>query len=60
MAGINGPGRFSLASGAIGQAACSSAYAKHALRGQLITHKAYIRQRGEDMPEVWEWRWPTQ
>jgi hypothetical protein len=38
-AGLNGPGRFNLASGAIGRlpAACGSAYAKQALRGQLIT-----------------------
>jgi xylulose-5-phosphate/fructose-6-phosphate phosphoketolase len=36
------------------------AYAKQALRDKLIEHKAYIRQHGEDMPEVSEWRWsPT-
>jgi xylulose-5-phosphate/fructose-6-phosphate phosphoketolase len=33
------------------------AYAKQALRDKLIEHKAYIRQHGEDMPEVSEWRW---
>ena len=34
-----------------------AAYAKQALRNKLIEHKAYIRRRGEDMPEVREWRW---
>jgi xylulose-5-phosphate/fructose-6-phosphate phosphoketolase len=34
-----------------------AAYAKQALRDKLIEHKAYIRMRGEDMPEVSEWRW---
>jgi xylulose-5-phosphate/fructose-6-phosphate phosphoketolase len=35
-----------------------AAYAKQELRNKLIEHEAYIRQRGEDMPEVREWRWP--
>ncbi|MEJ0020118.1 MAG: phosphoketolase family protein [Acetobacteraceae bacterium] len=34
-----------------------SAYAKQWLRDRLIDHEAYIRQHGEDMPEVSEWRW---
>ena len=34
-----------------------AAYAKQALRDKLIEHKAYIRERGEDMPEVRNWRW---
>jgi xylulose-5-phosphate/fructose-6-phosphate phosphoketolase len=34
-----------------------AAYAKQALRDKLIEHKAYIREHGEDMPEVKEWRW---
>ncbi|HLH49737.1 MAG TPA: phosphoketolase family protein, partial [Roseiarcus sp.] len=34
-----------------------AAYVKQAMRDKLIEHKAYIRQRGEDMPEVREWRW---
>jgi hypothetical protein len=41
-------------------AACSSngctTYAKQALRDRLIAHEAISRQRGEDMPEVREWR----
>ncbi len=34
-----------------------AAYAKQALRDKLIEHHAYIRRRGEDMPEVRDWRW---
>ena len=35
----------------------AAAYVKQAMRDKLIEHKAYIRERGEDMPEVKEWRW---
>ena len=35
----------------------TAAYAKQFTRDKLIEHKAYIRQYGEDMPEVREWRW---
>ena len=35
----------------------TAAYAKQALRDRLIEHKTYIREHGEDMPEVMEWRW---
>jgi xylulose-5-phosphate/fructose-6-phosphate phosphoketolase len=34
-----------------------AAYTKQALRDKLIEHRAYIRQHGEDMPEVKDWRW---
>ena len=34
-----------------------AAYAKQAMRDKLIEHEAYIRQRGQDMPEVSDWRW---
>jgi xylulose-5-phosphate/fructose-6-phosphate phosphoketolase len=35
----------------------TAAYAKQFTRDKLIEHKAYIRQYGEDMLEVREWRW---
>ncbi len=34
-----------------------AAYAKQAMRDKLFEHKAYIRERGEDMPEIKDWRW---
>ena len=34
-----------------------AAYAKQTLRDKLIEHRAYIREHGEDMPEVKDWRW---
>ena len=63
MVVLNALDRFHLASDAIDrvpQLNGRAAYAKQALRDQLIAHKAYIRQRGEDMPEIREWRWPAQ
>ncbi len=33
------------------------AYAKQAVRDKLIDHREYIREHGDDMPEVKEWRW---
>ena len=35
-----------------------AAYAKQKMRDKLIEHRQYIRLRGEDMPEVQNWRWP--
>jgi xylulose-5-phosphate/fructose-6-phosphate phosphoketolase len=55
--------RFHLASDVIDrlpQLGYLAAYAKQALRDKLIEHRQYICQRGEDMPEVREWRWSPQ
>ena len=52
------PGLLPQLNGRAGHAG-DAGHAKQALRDRLIAHKAYIRQRGEDMPEVREWRWPA-
>ncbi|RWP85794.1 MAG: phosphoketolase family protein [Mesorhizobium sp.] len=28
------------------------------LHGRLVKHRAYVRERGEDMPEIQKWSWP--
>ncbi|RWM44831.1 MAG: phosphoketolase, partial [Mesorhizobium sp.] len=28
------------------------------LQAKLVEHKAYVREHGEDMPEIQEWNWP--
>jgi len=60
MVVLNALDRFHLVSDVIDrlpQLGYHAAYAKQAMRDKLIEHKAYIRRRGEDMPEVKEWRW---
>ena len=34
-----------------------AAHAKQLLRDKLIEHTAYVRERGEDLPEVRDWKW---
>jgi xylulose-5-phosphate/fructose-6-phosphate phosphoketolase len=34
-----------------------SAHAREWLRNKLIEHRRYIREHGEDMPEVRDWQW---
>ncbi len=64
MVVLNDLDRFHLATDVIDrlpQLGYLAAYAKQALRDKLIEHNVYIRQHGEDMPEVREWRWsPTE
>jgi xylulose-5-phosphate/fructose-6-phosphate phosphoketolase len=35
-----------------------AAYVKQFVRDKLIEHKQHIEERGEDMPDVRNWRWP--
>jgi xylulose-5-phosphate/fructose-6-phosphate phosphoketolase len=37
-----------------------SAHLRQQLRNKLTDHTRYIREHGEDMPEVVEWRWPSE
>ena len=32
---------------------------KQALQDKLIGHKHYIREDGEDLPEIRNWKWKT-
>ncbi len=34
-----------------------AAYVKQALQNKLMEHKRYIREHGEDMPEIRDWKW---
>jgi xylulose-5-phosphate/fructose-6-phosphate phosphoketolase len=36
-----------------------AAYAKQAVASRLIEHQQYIREHGEDMPEIRDWTWPS-
>jgi xylulose-5-phosphate/fructose-6-phosphate phosphoketolase len=35
-----------------------NAHFKQFLRNKLVDHKYYIREHGDDMPEVRDWKWP--
>ncbi len=28
------------------------------IEAKLVAHKAYVREHGEDMPEIRDWTWP--
>ena len=52
--------RFSLVSDVINRVPKlgeRAAYAQQAIREQLIDHKQYIAEHGDDMPEVSGWKW---
>jgi xylulose-5-phosphate/fructose-6-phosphate phosphoketolase len=60
MTVLNEMDRFDLVMDAIDrlpQVGAQAAYIKQACRDKLIEHKQYIRQFGEDMPEIRNWKW---
>jgi xylulose-5-phosphate/fructose-6-phosphate phosphoketolase len=63
MVVLNDLDRFHLVMDAIDrlpQLGARGGYIKQALRDQLIDHKHYIRNHGDDMPAVRDWRWGRQ
>ncbi len=62
MAVLNDLDRFHLVSDTIDrlpQLGSRAGYIKQAMREKLIEHTQYIREVGEDMPEILNWRWLT-
>jgi len=63
MTVLNRLDRFNLARAAIEHLPAAvatgskAAYASQLIRDKLIEHKHYIRQHGEDMPEIRNWKW---
>jgi xylulose-5-phosphate/fructose-6-phosphate phosphoketolase len=60
MAVLNEIDRFHLVDDVIDRVpelGARAAYAKQAIRDRLIDHKRYIREHGEDMPEIRDWSW---
>ncbi|PXW65393.1 phosphoketolase family protein [Methylobacterium sp. B4] len=61
MVVLNELDRFHLAIEAIDRVpglVTRAARAKQAFRDQLITHKLYVREHGEDLPVIQGWKWP--
>lgn len=62
MVVLNRIDRFSLAIAAIDylpQLGNKGAYARQHFMNTLIAHKEYIRQHGDDVPEIKNWQWPA-
>ncbi|HEX8805800.1 MAG TPA: phosphoketolase family protein, partial [Candidatus Aquilonibacter sp.] len=54
--------RFHLACDAVDRASRlgdSGAHVQQLLRDKLLEHADFVKQHGEDLPEIREWRWPT-
>ena len=61
MVVLNELDRFHLAIEAIERIpglASKAAQIKQNFRHKLIAHRFYVREHGEDMPEIRDWTWP--
>jgi xylulose-5-phosphate/fructose-6-phosphate phosphoketolase len=61
MAVLNDLDRYHLAADALDrlpQLGARAAYVKQRLGERLTEHRMYIREHGQDMPAIREWRWP--
>ena len=60
MVAVNGLDRYHLALDAIDRVpklSARGAHIKQELQYKLIEHRAYVREHGEDMTEIREWKW---
>lgn len=60
MVVLNELDRFHLVSDVIDRLphlGAKGAYIKQAMRDKLTDHKTYVQARGEDMPEIRDWKW---
>ncbi|MGB7375085.1 MAG: phosphoketolase family protein [Rivularia sp. (in: cyanobacteria)] len=60
MVVLNELDRFNLADDAIDRVPhlrYKAAHVKQMLHNKLIEHKQYVREHGEDMPEIRDWKW---
>ncbi len=63
MVVLNGLDRFHLVADVIDRLphlGPRAAYAKQEIRDKLIAHRRYIAAHGTDLPEVRDWRWPSE
>ncbi|MFN7925491.1 MAG: phosphoketolase family protein [Bryobacteraceae bacterium] len=61
MCVLNDLDRFHLASDVVDRVArvrSKAAHFKQFLRDKLVDHRRYIREHGDDMPEIKNWKWP--
>ena len=61
MTVLNQLDRFHLASDVVDRVARLrpvNAHFKQHLRNRLVQHKQYVRECGDDMPEIRDWKWP--